>query len=139
MKTEQEFSDFFVESCQHENKFNDYVNSIAKNYWLDLTAHLNTYFTNDDRLQITKKAAELLSENLNTMPQEEAWPSVIRDFIQNNWGFQSVIKKPKKNKQKIKKSSGKFLNMFGHLFSRCLSSKLLCIFLELKPQTIQRK
>lgn len=95
MKTEQEFSDFFVESCQHENKLKEYVSTIAKNYWLDLTAHLNTYFTNEDRLQITKKAAELLSENLKTMPQEEAWPSVIRDFIQHNWGFQSISRKPK--------------------------------------------
>lgn len=96
MKTEKEFSDFFVESCQHENKFNDYVHNIAGTYWIDLTGHLNTYFTNEDRLQITKKAAELLSENIKTTAQEQAWPIVIRDFLQNNyWGFQSTTKKPK--------------------------------------------
>lgn len=105
MKTEKEFSDFFVESCQHEAQFDDYVNDVAKNYWSDLTTHLNTYFTNEDRLKITQKAAELLSENLKKVPLDEisskearteAWASAIRNFVQNNyWGFQSTTRKPK--------------------------------------------
>ncbi len=99
MKTEKEFSDFFVESCQHENKFNDFVNTVAKKYWLDLTSHLNTYFSNEDRLSITKMSAEQLSENLKTQTFEQAWQQVIRDFLQNNyWGFQSNNQKPIKKK-----------------------------------------
>ena len=96
MKTEKEFSDFFIESCQHDIKFNEYVEAIAKNHWVDLTAHLNTYFSNENRLQITKNAAELLSENLKNTVLVQAWPQVIRDFVQNNyWGFQNITKKPK--------------------------------------------
>lgn len=99
MKTEKEFSDFFVESCQltKNDPLAAYVTEIAKNYWSDLTTHLSTYFSNEDRLQITQKAAELLAENLKTVPTDQAWPQVIRSFVQNNyWGFQQITKKPKK-------------------------------------------
>ena len=131
MKTEKEFSDFFVESCQHENQqdnqrdyqqknnYNDLITEIAKNYWLDLTSHLNTYFSNEDRLSITEKAAGMLSENLRSMPTkavrleaarpEEAWPMVIRDFLQNNyWGFQKKAKKPEKKKTEEQRIFWKF-------------------------------
>ena len=109
MKTEKEFSDFFVDSCQHDNKFNNDVNAVAKKYWLDLTSHLNTYFSNEDRLQITKKAAEQLSENLKTQTTEKAWHQVIRDFLQTNyWGFQSIVQKPKVKKTEEQQIFWKF-------------------------------
>lgn len=96
MKSKKEFSDIFVQVCQHEKQHNDFVAAIAKNYWSDLTTHLSTYFRNEDRLKITRKAAELLSENLKKAPAEQAWTLVIRDFLEKNyWGFQQIIKKPK--------------------------------------------
>lgn len=109
MKTEKEFSDFFVESCQHEIELHDYVVNIAKNYWLDLTAHLNTYFSNEDRLRITQKAAALLAAQLRSGKFETAWPKVIRDFLQNNyWGFRPVTKKPKVKKTEEQEIFWKF-------------------------------
>lgn len=118
MKTEKEFSDFFVESCQYENQqentYNEHILEIAKNYWLDLTSHLNTYFSNEDRLAITEKAAGMLSENLKKLPNqeawpEEAWPMVIRDFLQNNyWGFRKIAKKPEKKKTEEQRIFWKF-------------------------------
>lgn len=122
MKTEKEFSDFFVESCQHgnpqknqqEDKYKGYISEIAKNYWLDLTTHLNTYFSNEDRLAITEKAALMLSEKLKNQPQQEAlpqeaWPDVIRDFLQNNyWGFKKTGKKPEKKKTEEQRIFWKF-------------------------------
>lgn len=96
MKTEKEYSDFFVESCQHEEKFRAYVSGIAKSYWSDLTTHLNAYFTNEDRLKITQKSAELLAENVKKLNLDQAWPSVIRNFVQNNyWGYHLTSQKPK--------------------------------------------
>ena len=96
MKTEKEFSDFFIKSCQYEIKFKDFVHVIAKNYWSDLTTHLNAYFTNEDRLKITQMAAELLSEQLKINSPDQAWINVIRHFVQNNyWGFQTISQKPK--------------------------------------------
>lgn len=95
VKTEKEFSDFFIESCQNT----DDIAEIAKTYWSDLTTHLSTYFSNEDRLKITQKAAEMLSENLKTKTPAEAWPLVIRHFVENNyWGFQQISKKPKTKK-----------------------------------------
>lgn len=109
MKTEKEFSDFFVESCQHENKFKDLVLEVAQNYWLDLTAHLNTYFSNEDRLQITAKAAAKLSENLTEPSRQEAWANVVRDFLQNNyWDFQKIVKRPTKKKTEEQRIFWKF-------------------------------
>ncbi len=75
MKTEKEFSNFFVESCQLEKDHTHaaYVIEISKGYWPDLTTHLSTYFSNEDRLEITKKAAKLLAENLKILPIDKAW------------------------------------------------------------------
>lgn len=121
MKTEKEFSDFFVDSCQHKihehvqkNQFDALVTEVAKNYWLDLTSHLNTYFSNEDRLLITEKAATMLSENMKKLSEqqgklEDAWPLVIRDFLQNNyWGFRKTSKKPVKKKTEEQRIFWKF-------------------------------
>lgn len=95
MKTEKEFSDFFVDSCQHEPIYSDLVKSVSNTYWLDLTTHLSGYFSNEDRLAITQKAAETFSLNLKNQPPETAWREVIRNFIQNNqWGYITSNKKP---------------------------------------------
>ncbi len=92
MKTEKEFSDYFVDSCSHEPVHRDLVISISKTYWMDLTTHLSGYFSNEDRLEITKIAALKLSENLNS---NTPWAQVIRNFTQTNqWGFKTISKKP---------------------------------------------
>lgn len=115
MKTEKEFADFFADSCRHEVQFAEQIKLIAKNHWLDLTAHLNTYFSNEDRLNITKKAAEQLAHNFKTMPPEEAWPAVIRNFLANQyWGFQPILQKPQ-----IKKTPEQqiFWNLFKYVWA----------------------
>ncbi len=109
MKTEKEFSDFFVESCQHENNLDAHIQEISKNYWLDLTAHLSTYFSNENRLKITEKAGFLFSVNLSRLSLEEAWPAVVRDFLANDfWGFQSQVNKPEKKKTEEQQIFWKF-------------------------------
>ncbi len=92
MKTEKEFSDYFVDSCSHEPNQHELVVSISKTYWMDLTTHLTGYFSNEDRLEITKIAALKLSENLTS---NTPWAHVIRNFTQTNqWGFKTISKKP---------------------------------------------
>lgn len=126
MKTEKEYSDFFIECYQklsrelrlHKKKssylVNDtYVNNMAPSYWLDLTVHLQTYFTDEDRLQITKKAADLFAEKLDTasdtLTPEQAWQQVILSFVQNNyWDFQTIAKKPKIKKTEEQEIFWKF-------------------------------
>lgn len=115
MKTEKEFSEFFVDSCQHESQHKELVQNTSATYWMDLTTHLSGYFSNEDRLAITKKAGELLSLNLKTLPAETAWAGVIRNFIQNNqWGFSTTSKKPaikQTEEQKI------FWNLFKYAWA----------------------
>lgn len=104
MKTEKEFCDYFLDSCQHEKQFDDYLKNLAPNYWNDLTTHLNSYFKDEDRLRITQKAAELLSQNLKLKPIENAWPEVIRNFInENQWGFSTTNIRPVKKQTEEQK------------------------------------
>lgn len=105
VKTEKEFSELFVESCQCPAKQKDFVIALGAHYWLDLTGHLNRYFSNEDREAISILAAQKLSENFSTATPEEAWTAVVRDFTQNSyWQFSSVANKPavkKTEEQKI--------------------------------------
>ena len=95
MKTEKEFSEYFIDSCPHESIFSDLVRHTSKNYWIDLTTHLHGYFSNEDRLLITKKAGNIFSQKIKTATPDQAWELVIRNFVENNyWNFKTINKKP---------------------------------------------
>jgi len=100
VKTEKEFSEYFLQIYQEHAQQNDTspqdVKNLADVYWSDLTAHLSFYFSNEDRLKMTEKAAVLLAKNKSEHEFTEAWKRVLLDFNQNNyWNFRSVQKKPK--------------------------------------------
>ncbi|MBC7741976.1 MAG: hypothetical protein H7061_07260 [Bdellovibrionaceae bacterium] len=95
MKTEKEFSEFFVSHCAHESKQADFIVTISKTYWKDLTSHILGYFNYEERLAITEKAAQQLSLRCKNAVPTEAWPEVIRDFVnEQSWGFATTTKKP---------------------------------------------
>lgn len=104
MKTESEFAKYFLEHCECAQEDQESVQLIATQYWTDLTAHLNTYFSDDDRLEITEKAAKLLA-NFLSQKRLNPWPAVVREFVQNDyWGHRTTNKKPivkKTEEQKI--------------------------------------
>lgn len=94
-----EFSEYFLEICKQNPGFTEIpkedLQNLSKNYWTDLTAHLSFYFSNEDRLEMTKKAAELLMQNKTSNSFSEAWKLVIVDFSKNQfWNYQPVVKKP---------------------------------------------
>ncbi len=100
MKTEKEFSDYFISESNLKFDANSeseaYLISVANSYWSDLTSHLAFYFSNEDRLLITQKAAIFISQRSKYQSLDEAWKTIIRDFNQNDyWGFRRQLSKPK--------------------------------------------
>lgn len=100
MKTEKEFSEYFLEVFKTHGQVQvvdaEGLKEISKSYWTDLTSHLSSYFSHEDRLQITEKAALLLAESANSISLSESWKNVLRDFNQNNyWNFEQISRKPK--------------------------------------------
>lgn len=100
MKTEKEFSEYFLQIYHERVARNEAspqdVKNLATSYWSDLTSHLPSYFSNEDRLQITEKAAAMLATETSAHEFTEAWKQVLIDFNKNSyWGFQQISKKPK--------------------------------------------
>lgn len=100
VKTEKEFSSHFLQVYQNHMQTVDTrpedLKSLADSYWTDLTAHLTFYFSNEDRLKITEKAAQQLAHHKNSHELSHAWKMVLTDFNQNQfWGFEKVTQKPK--------------------------------------------
>ena len=132
MKTEKEFSEFFVDSCLASRE-HDFVNELSAHYWSDLTTHLSRYFSNDDRLKITKRAAQELSEHLQTQSPEEAWKSVIRSFVTHScWGFASQKKKPEAKKTEEQLIFWKFFKYAWVLFQAMILVKIAILFFGLR-------
>ena len=101
MKTENEFSEYFLSESQLHfpvhSEDDVYLKKLSGFYWADLTSHLSFYFSPADRLLITKKAAQLLAEGERKHGLDEAWKNVLRNFNQNNfWDFERITEKPKK-------------------------------------------
>ncbi len=96
MKTEDEYSQLFLENCQIE-KSNE-LELLSKNYWSDLTSHLQGHFSHESRQTITITAANKLNLELKKgRLLNEAWSDVIRDFISNNlWNESTTRIKPLK-------------------------------------------
>ena len=100
MKTEKEFSEYFrLETGLDYPVHSDddvYLDRLSQSYWMDLTSHLTFYFAEQQRSEITKKAANFFGDLVQSQPLDEAWKSVLRDFNQKNyWDFDHQIKKPK--------------------------------------------
>lgn len=133
MKTENEFANYFIDSCQHEQQFNQYVVNVSKTYWMDLTTHLSGYFTNEDRLAITQKAAEHLSENLKLTAPDLAWANVIRHFIQHNqWGYTTSNTKPIIKKTEEQKIFWKFFKYAWAFFQSMIVLKIAVYYYGLE-------
>ena len=120
VKTEKEFSEIFAGSCKCDESASLFVKELSTHYWTDLTSHLNRYFSNEDRVRITQKAAEVLSQNLQKSTPDEAWKDVIRSFIApGNWGFLSQEKKPALERTEEQKIFWKFFKYASVCFSSC--------------------
>ena len=132
MKTEKEFSEFFIDSCSGAGE-QDFINHLSAHYWSDLTTHLNRYFSNEDRLSITSRAAQALSANLQTQTAEEAWKNVIRSFVAGNcWGFVSQDKKPHAKKTEEQLIFRKFFKYTWVLIQAMILVKIAILFFGLR-------
>lgn len=139
MKTEKEFADFFIESYRtklstpQSTTADEDLAQIAKNHWTDLTTHLNSYFSNEDRLQITQKAAELLAQHTTSENLSIAWTHVIRDFYtQNSWGFKTVTYKPKLKKTEEQKIFWKLFKYGWAFFQSMIVLKIAVYYFGLE-------
>lgn len=133
MKTEKEFADFFIDSCRHDPQFNEYVLNVSKTYWVDLTTHLSGHFSNEDRLAITKKAAELLSDNLKNSRTDLAWSNVIRDFVVNSqWGYNTTNTKPTVKKTEEQKIFWRFFKYAWAFFQSMIILKIAVYYYGLE-------
>jgi hypothetical protein len=104
MKTENEFSEYFLIHCTKNMKFSEDLHFVSKNYWSDLTSHLPYFFSHEARLSITEIAAEKFCQEVQQNTFQLAWQNVIRDFNKNNfWGFQQILIKPKAVKNEEQK------------------------------------
>ena len=130
VKTEKEFSEFFVESCAAPNQ-QDFVRNLSAHYWSDLTTHLNRYFSNEDRLLITKQAAKELSDQLQIEKPEEAWKKVIRSFAGNCWGFVSQDRKPQSKKTEEQLIFWKFFKYAWAMFQATILVKIAILYFGL--------
>lgn len=134
MKTEKEFSDFFIASCQSQltPEQQAFFVEKSKTYWLDLTSHLSTYFSNEDRLAITAKAAQFLDQNLQTEPLENAWVQVLRDFnTQKYWGYKTTTQKPKPVKTEEQKIFWQLFKYVWALFQSMIVLKIAVYYFGL--------
>ncbi len=133
MKTEKEFSDYFIAECAHSATDAEYVAEVSKSYWKDLTTHLQGYFEYEERMAITQKAAHLLSLNLPMYPREKVWATVIRDFAENNsWGHPTVMKKPKPKQTEEQKIFWKLSKYIWAFFQSMIIIKTAVYFFGLE-------
>lgn len=137
MKTEKEFSEYFLTAYQAQLKAHggetDSVQQIVNSYWTDMTSHLSSYFSNEDRLLITKKAAELFAENSKTQDTTDAWKKVLLDFNQNNyWDFQQISKKPKVGQTEEQKIFWKLFKYAWAFFQSMIILKIAVYYFGLE-------
>ncbi len=133
VQTEKEFSQIFAGSCKCEGDHKAFVDGLAAHYWTDLTAHLNRYFSNEDRLLITQKAANELALHLKQNRPHDAWKNVIRDFTASGyWGFLSISEKPAQKKTEDQKIFWKFFKYAWALFQAMVLVKIAILFVGLR-------
>lgn len=133
MKTEKEFSEIFVASCNCDQGQRDFLAELSTHYWIDLTSHLNRFFSNDDRVQITEKAAKELALQLGMHASQDAWKNVIRSFLkQDNWGFSTIDKKPQPKETEEQKIFWKFFKYVSVLFAGMVLLKFVILFLGMQ-------
>lgn len=140
MKTEKEFSEFFFDSCEHAPAFADFVRHTSTNYWSDMTAHVSEYFSSEDRLAITEKAARRLSDELKSISihssdeaMTQAWVRVIRNFIDNRqWGYETVRKKPKAKQTEEQKIFWKLFRYTWAFFQSMVILKIAVYYFGLE-------
>lgn len=123
MKTEDEYRQTFLENC---NLQPSEVDIIAKNYWIDLTAHLTSYFSHESREIITVTAAKKLAEKVRAgTPVDEAWKNVIRDFISNSyWNQPLQNRKPEVKKTEEQKIFWKLFKYVWAFFQAVIVIKI---------------
>ena len=115
MKTENEFSEYFLIHCSKKLSQSPELITLSRNYWSDLTSHLSSYFSNESRLKISEIAADKLSTEAQVLSLAEAWKIVLRDFNKNQyWGFEQIKHKPKKIKTEEQKI---FWKLFGYAWA----------------------
>lgn len=133
MKTEKEFSEIFKSFCTCSEIHQPYTTEVSAHYWTDLTSHLNRYFSNEDRVLITEKAAQELSFNLKSQLPGDAWKDVIRSFIAgNHWNFSTVEKKPEIKKTEEQKIFWKFFNYAWMLFLAMIIFKFAILYMGMQ-------
>jgi hypothetical protein len=126
VKTEKEFSESFVEAYRQAKPQILWLNEVqmlSPHYWSDLTSHLSSYFSNEDRLAITKKAATLLAHQSQARSCDEAWKTVLRNFNEKHyWNFQQISHKPKVEKTEEQKI---FWKLFKYISTLLISLLVL--------------
>jgi hypothetical protein len=133
VKTEKEFSEIFVNACLCGEDNRLFVTELSSQYWTDMTSHLNRYFSNEDRLFITKKAGRDLSARLKRESPEDAWKNTIRDFTESGyWGYVSQSHKPAVQKTEDQKIFWKFFKYTWALFQAMILVKIAILFFGLK-------
>jgi len=132
MKTESEFSEYFIEQCHCEPSDHAQVQLISQQYWTDLTSHLTTYFSYEDRLRITALAAHQLAE-LMRQKKSDAWPTVIRDFVQNDyWDAVPITRKPAAKKTEEQKIFWKLFKYGWAFFQSMIVLKIAVYYFGLE-------
>lgn len=132
MKTEKDFEDLFYNSCQHNSENAEWIRDLSKKYWIDLTSHLNGYFADESKVNITSKAAYQLSQKLINTTRDAAWVQVIEDFNQNYWNYPLLEKKPKQTKTEQQKISRKLFKYVWAFFQSMIILKIAVYYFGLK-------
>jgi len=137
VKTEKEFSEYFHHIYQEHVQPNDgtvqEIENLAATYWPDLTSHLSFYFSNEDRLKITEKAASLLAQNKKDHDFTAAWKKVLLDFNKNNyWDFPPITKKPKVAQTEDQKIFWKLFKYSWALFQAMIILKIAVYYFGLE-------
>lgn len=137
MKTEKEFSEYFLQIYQQNLQIGETspqeIKNLSENCWSDLTSHLSFYFSNEDRLKIIEKAASLLAKNRKSHELMEAWKLVLLDFNKNNyWDFPPVSKKPKAGQTEEQKIFWKLFKYAWAFFQSMIILKIAVYYFGLE-------
>lgn len=140
MKTEKEFSEYFLQVYQQNLEISDTspqeIKNLSETYWSDLTSHLSFYFSNEDRLLITEKSATLLAKNRSSHEFSEAWKLVLLDFNKNNyWNFSPISKKPKVAQTEEQKIFWKLFKYAWAFFQAMVVLKIAVYYFGLESAT----
>ncbi len=137
MKTEKEFSEYFLQVYQQNLDINETSQQEAKdlseNYWSDLTSHLSFYFSTEDRLKITEKSATLLAKNRTSHDFTHSWKLVLLEFNNSNyWNFQTISKKPKATQTEEQKIFWKLFRYGWAFFQSMIILKIAVYYFGLE-------